>query len=160
VHDRNNSLRSCQIEYDLWSLLKWTQANQIHSTNCTRCQEYDLDVRKKICLLNIQDLYVDTSFLTLDLIYRSKHSIHESLKSWSLFCNSMLMMLVRVIADNAFQNYNTMKELLTIKSLKNEMYHLWQNENVCDKLFFFVISSEEMKKINMFSRRLRCQNHA
>lgn len=67
----------------------------------------------------------------------------------------MLTMLVRVIANNAFQDYNTMKELLTIEFSKNEMYHLRQNENVRDKLFFFVISSEEMKKIDMFSRCLR-----
>lgn len=86
---------------------------------------------------------------------RLKHFVHESLKSRPLFCNSVLMMLIRVIANNVFKDYETMKKLLKIESSKNEMYHLWQNESVLSKLFFHVVFIDEMKKVNIFSRRLR-----
>jgi len=81
--------------------------------------------------------------------------VHESLKPRPLFCNPVLTMLVRVIADHVFQDYSIMKELLTIEPSKDEMYHLRQHESVLDKLFFHVISIDEMEKIDIFSRRLR-----
>lgn len=64
-------------------------------------------------------------------------------------------MLVRVIADNAFKNYSTMKELLKIKPLKDKMYHLQQNKSVLEKFFFSVIFTEKMKKIDTFSKCLK-----
>ncbi len=36
----------------------------------------------------------------------------------------MLIILARAIADNAFQDYNTIEELLAIKPLEDEIYHL------------------------------------
>lgn len=88
-------------------------------------------------------------------INRLEHSMHESLKSRSLFCNLVLTMFARVIANYAFRDYSIMKELLKIKSSKNEMYHLRQNESVLNKSFFHVIFIDEMKKIDIFSKRLR-----
>jgi len=64
-------------------------------------------------------------------------------------------MLARVIANNAFRDYGTMKELLKIESSKNEMYHLRQNESVLSKPFFHVVFIDEMEKADTFSRRLR-----
>ena len=64
-------------------------------------------------------------------------------------------MLIKVIANNAFKNYNIMKKLLKIESSKNEMYHFRQNESVLDKFFFHVVFIEKMKKVNIFSRRLK-----
>jgi len=64
-------------------------------------------------------------------------------------------MLIRVIANYAFQDYSIMKELLKIEFSKNEMYYLRQNESVLNKSFFYVIFIDEMKKIDIFSRRLR-----
>ncbi len=86
---------------------------------------------------------------------RSEHSVHEGLKPRPLFCNSVLTMLARVIANNAFRDYGTMKELLKIESSKNEMYHLRQNESVLSKPFFHVVFIDEMEKADTFSRRLR-----
>jgi len=86
---------------------------------------------------------------------KPKHSVYEGLESRPLFCNLVLTMLARAIAENAFKNYNTMEELLKIESPKNEMYYLWQNESVLGKPFFHVVFIGEMEKVDTFSRRLR-----
>ena len=120
-----------------------------------RCEEYDINTEEKIHLYSIQSFCVITSFLTADLISRLKHSVYENLKPQSLFCNSVLMMLIRAITDNIFKDYSTMKKLLKIKLLKNEMYYLQQNESVLSKFFFYIVFTDEMKKADIFSRHLR-----
>ena len=81
--------------------------------------------------------------------------MHENLELRSLFCNSMLTILARVIANDAFKDYRTAKELLNIDSLSEEMHHLRLNEDILDRSFFQVTFIEEIEKINTFSRRLR-----
>lgn len=90
-----------------------------------------------------------------DSMNRPEHSVHEGLEPRLLFCNSVLTMLARAIADHAFRDYSTMEELLEIEPPKNEMYHLRQNESVLGKPFFHVISTGKMEKADTFSRRLR-----
>ncbi len=86
---------------------------------------------------------------------RPEHSVHEGLEPRPLFCNPVLTMLARAIADNAFRDYSNMEELLEIEPPEDEMYHLRQNESVLGKPFFHVISNGEMEKADTFSRRLR-----
>ena len=86
---------------------------------------------------------------------RPEHSVHEGLEPRPLFCNPVLTMLARAIAENAFRDYSTMEELLEIEPPENEMYHLRQNESVLGKPFFHVVSTGEMEKADTFSRRLR-----
>lgn len=86
---------------------------------------------------------------------RPEHSVHEGLKPRPLFCNPVLTMLARAIADHAFRDYSTMEELLAIEPPEDEMYHLRQHESVLGKPFFHVISTGEMEKADTFSRRLR-----
>jgi len=86
---------------------------------------------------------------------RPEHSVHEGLEPRPLFCNPVLTMLARAIADNAFRDYSTMEELLEIEPPENEMYHLRQNESVLGKPFFHVVSTGDMEKADTFSRRLR-----
>lgn len=86
---------------------------------------------------------------------RPEHSVHEGLEPLPLFCNPVLTMLARAIADNAFRDHSSMEELLEIRLPENEMYHLWQNESVPGKPFFHVVSTGEIEKADTFSRRLR-----
>ena len=95
------------------------------------------------------------ALLTIDLMNRPEHSVHEGLEPRPLFCNPVLTMLARAIADHAFRDYSTMEELLEIEPPDDEMYHLRQNESVLGKPFFQVISNGEMEKADTFSRRLR-----
>jgi len=93
--------------------------------------------------------------LLTDSMNRPEHSVHEGLEPRPLFCNPVLTMLARAIADHAFRDYSTMEELLAIEPPENEMYHLRQHESVLDRPFFPVISTGEMEKADTFSRRLR-----
>ena len=93
--------------------------------------------------------------LFTDSINRLKHSVHEGLEPRPIFCNSVLTMLAKAIADHAFRDYSTMEELLAIEPPEDEMYHLWQHESVLDKPFFYMISTGEMEKADTFSRCLR-----
>ena len=93
--------------------------------------------------------------LLSDLMKRPEHSVHEGLKPRPLFCNPVLIMLARAIADQAFRDYSTMEELLAIEPLEDEMYHLRQHESMLDKPFFHVILTGKMEKADTFSRRLR-----
>ena len=67
----------------------------------------------------------------------------------------MLTLLARAIADHVFWDYHIIEELLEIEPPKDKMYLLQQNDRVLAKSFFHVVSSEEMKKVDIFSRRLR-----
>ncbi|KAK3169331.1 hypothetical protein OEA41_008714 [Lepraria neglecta] len=93
--------------------------------------------------------------LTPEKRFAPEHSVHEGLEPRPLFCNPVLTMLARAIADHAFRDYSTMEELLEIEPPEDEMYHLRQNESVLSKPFFQVISNGEMEKADTFSRRLR-----
>lgn len=93
--------------------------------------------------------------LLTDSMNRPENSVHEGLEPRPLFCNPVLTMLARAIADHAFRDYSTMEELLAIEPPEDEMYHLRQHESVLDKPFFHVISTGEMEKADTFSRRLR-----
>ncbi|KAL2050086.1 hypothetical protein ABVK25_009696 [Lepraria finkii] len=86
---------------------------------------------------------------------RPEHSVHEGLEPRPLFCNPVLTMLARAIADNAFRDYSTMEELFDIEPPEDKMYHLRQRDGVLDKPFFHVLSTGEMEKADTFSRRLR-----
>ena len=86
---------------------------------------------------------------------RPEHSVHEGLEPRPLFCNPVLTMLARAIADNAFRDYGTIEELLEIEPPENEMYYLRQNKSVLGKPFFYVVSTGEIEKADTFSRRLR-----
>ncbi len=55
---------------------------------------------------------------------RPEHSVHEGLEPRPLFYNPVLTMLARAIAENAFRDYSTIKELLEIEPPENEMYYL------------------------------------
>ncbi len=150
-----SSLRSSCIKYNfLKSFEMNTRKRSLSYKLCKMSRTWHWHQRKNLSSMT-QNIWVITVFLTIDLMNRSKHSVHKKLKSQSLFCNSMLMMLIKAIINNAFWNYSNMKELLKIESLKNEMYHLRQNESVLDKLFFHVIFNKKMKKVNTFSKCLR-----
>ncbi len=67
----------------------------------------------------------------------------------------MLTILIKAIANNIFRNYNTIKKLLKIELSKNKIYYLQQNKSVFGKLFFYVVFINKIKKVNIFSRRLK-----
>ncbi len=86
---------------------------------------------------------------------RPEHFVYEGLEPRPLFYNLVLTMLARAIADNIFRDYSTIEELLDIKPPEDKIYHLRQSDGVLDKPFFHVISTGEIKKADIFSRRLR-----
>lgn len=90
-----------------------------------------------------------------DSMNRLEHSVHEGLEPRPLFCNPVLTILARAIADYVFRDYSTMEELLEIEPPEDEIYHLRQNKSVLSKPFFHVISTGEIEKADTFSRRLR-----
>lgn len=148
-------MRTPRVGHDLWSLSERARGSRVRHTSGARCEEYDVDAREKVRLHSIQSFCATTSFLTADLMSRPEHSVHEGLEPRPLFCNPVLTMSARAIADNAFRDYSTMEELLEIEPPENEMYHLRQNESVLGKPFFHVVSTGEMEKADTFSRRLR-----
>ncbi|KAL2041983.1 hypothetical protein N7G274_005171 [Stereocaulon virgatum] len=98
----------------------------------------------------------DAKNMTLTPEKRPEHSVHEGLEPRPLFCNPVLTMLARAIADNAFRDYSTMEELLEIEPPENEMYHLRQNEKCAQQALFSTSSPPaRWKKADTFSRRLR-----
>ena len=81
--------------------------------------------------------------------------MHEDLEPRPLFCNPVLTILARAIADDAFKDYRTAEELLDIDPPNGEMHHLHLNESILDRPFFQVASTGEIEKADTFSRRLR-----
>ena len=77
---------------------------------------------------------------------RPEHSVQEGLEPRPLFCNPILTMLARAIADEAFRDYRTVEELLDIEPPEDEMYHLRQRDGILDKPFFHVIPLEKWKR--------------
>lgn len=88
-------------------------------------------------------------------VNRPENSVHEGLDPRPLFCNPVLMILARAIADNTFRDYSTIEELLEIEPPKDEIYYLRQKDSVLSKPFFYIISTGEIEKADTFSRRLR-----
>ncbi len=115
----------------------------------------EINARGKVRLHSLQSFCTTTSFLTVDLTGRPEHSVHEGLEPRPMFCNPVLTMLARAIADNAFRDYSTIEELLEIEPPENETYLLRQNESVLGKPFFYVVSTGETEKADTFSRRLK-----
>ncbi|KAL6713008.1 hypothetical protein ACLMJK_009404 [Lecanora helva] len=97
----------------------------------------------------------DTNSLTRTPEKRPEHSVHEGLEPRPLFCNPILTTLARAIADDASRNYRTVEELIDIEPPEDEMYQLRQRDDIFDKPFLHVISTREINKVDMFSRRLR-----
>ncbi|RSL83113.1 hypothetical protein CEP52_016802 [Fusarium oligoseptatum] len=86
---------------------------------------------------------------------RPQHALYEGNKPGRLCYNPMLPFLARLLAYEAFRDYKTIDELLTIVPPKDEMWVIQWKEHLLETPFFRSQSSEDIETAGAFSHRLR-----
>ncbi|KAI8714908.1 Chromo domain-containing protein [Fusarium sp. LHS14.1] len=86
---------------------------------------------------------------------RPQHALYEGSKPEKLCYNPMLPFLARLLAYEAFRDYKTIDELLTIVPPKDEMWVIQWKEHLLETPFFRSQSSEDIETAGAFSHRLR-----